>query len=59
MVADNLTALHAACHQGHRQIVAILLNAGAKIDVTNNTGNTALHFAAQGYVHMTVLSVKG
>jgi len=33
------TALHAACHAGHCDIVALLIFNGANIDVLNNAGN--------------------
>lgn len=47
-VTESITALHAACSQGHSQVVAVLLSAGAKPEITDNEGNTALHFAAVG-----------
>jgi ankyrin repeat protein len=45
---QNMTALHAASHQGHQTVVAILLKAGAKVDITDKDGDTAIHFAANG-----------
>jgi ankyrin repeat protein len=45
---QNITALHAASHQGHQTVVAILLKAGAKVDITDKDGDTAIHFAANG-----------
>lgn len=41
------TALHLACQQGHLPCVALLLSAGALPDLTDDRGNTALHYSAQ------------
>lgn len=40
------TALHAACHCGHAEVVQVLLDAGAAHDVPDKWGRTALHHAA-------------
>ena len=40
------TALHLASYFGHTRTVEALLRAGAKIDVQNDSGDTALHKAA-------------
>jgi ankyrin repeat protein len=43
----NNTLLHIAVKSGSLECVQVLLNRGAKPDVTNKDKNTALHFAAQ------------
>jgi E3 ubiquitin-protein ligase mind-bomb len=45
---QNRTALQVAAHQGHQQIVALLLAAGAKSEITDDDGDTAYHYAAYG-----------
>lgn len=40
------TSLHLAAYFGHKDVVKILLENGAGIDVTNPNGDTALHKAA-------------
>ena len=48
---DGRTILHLACHEGYRNLVTILLDAGADMGVQDNEGDTPLHFAAFGYTH--------
>ena len=43
----GMTALHYAASIGNKAIVELLLKEGAKIDVEDNFGNTALHCAIQ------------
>ena len=38
------TALHCACHKCHPEVVKILAEAGASLDIQNDDGITALHF---------------
>ncbi|XP_013385508.1 ankyrin-1 [Lingula anatina] len=46
------TALHIAAKKGHEECLAILLNAGAKGDKTNDLGFTPLYYALlKGYLH--------
>ena len=40
------TGLHVAAINGNLQITAILIKAGAKVDITDKLGNTPLHYAA-------------
>ena len=40
------TALHAACHCGHGEVVQLLLDAGAAHDLPDKWGRAALHHAA-------------
>jgi predicted nicotinamide N-methyase len=43
----GLTALHAACANGHEAIVKELLARGADTTLANDAGNTPAHYAAQ------------
>jgi len=43
---NGWTALYFAANEGHLDIVKVLVQAGAGVDVTNNYGNTPLHKAA-------------
>lgn len=42
------TALQVSCHQGHLDIVKLLLSYNAEIDLQDDEGDTALHYAAFG-----------
>lgn len=44
----GMTALMLAALNFHEPIVLELLKQGAKVDITDDCGNTALHYAAQG-----------
>ncbi|KAI9147082.1 ankyrin repeat protein [Paramyrothecium foliicola] len=44
---DGRTALHLAAQAGHDQIVAVLVNHGAKVCESDNNGDTALILAAE------------
>ena len=39
---DGATALHAACERGHAQVVQLLLDSGAPVDVAREDGTTPL-----------------
>jgi uncharacterized protein len=43
---DSRTALQYAALDGNLEIIAILVKAGAKLDLADSLGNTALHLAA-------------
>ena len=43
---NGMLALHEAASQGHRECVAILLEAGTVLDVADLSGAMALHWAA-------------
>jgi uncharacterized protein len=43
---DQRTALHYAAMNGNLTIIAILIKAGAKLDIRDKLGDTALHLAA-------------
>lgn len=45
--SDNATALHWAVHRGAREIVDLLLEAGARINVANDYGVTPIALAAE------------
>ena len=45
---EGFTPLHAACQEGHRDIVAVLSAAGAKTDATDDEGSTPLFVAVCG-----------
>ncbi|KAK8147549.1 hypothetical protein G3M48_001448 [Beauveria asiatica] len=54
--SSGMTALAASCNAGHTEIVAMLLDAGADLRMTNNKGWTPLNFAAEkGYVEVVKL----
>ncbi|XP_051549774.1 oxysterol-binding protein-related protein 1 isoform X2 [Myxocyprinus asiaticus] len=40
------TPLHLACYFGHKEVVEVLLKAGAEANLPNNVGDTPLHKAA-------------
>ena len=52
---QGITALHAASHKGHTQVVTVLLEAGARTDVTDDSDNTPLHYAANGYISIMII----
>lgn len=53
---NNRTGLHIAALTGNLQIFAILVKAGAKLDVQDPLGNTPLHYAAvSGQIEMVRL----
>ncbi|XP_043944642.1 E3 ubiquitin-protein ligase MIB2-like [Protopterus annectens] len=45
------TALHVASHQGHIDIVKMLLEAKADVEVQDDNGDRAMHFATYGNEH--------
>lgn len=53
---SGTTALHVAAQNGHKDIVEILLNAGANQDARTKVERTALHLAAQ-YGHLPVVDM--
>jgi hypothetical protein len=53
---DGSTPLHAACQQGHTDIVPILIEAGAKTDIADKDGETPL-FVAAGQGHEPIVEV--
>lgn len=44
---DGVTALHEACRNGNKEIVAALLSKNADANKPTGTGLLPLHFAAQ------------
>lgn len=46
--SSGKTALQVASHQGHKDIVEILLSAGANLEQHDEDGDTALHYSAFG-----------
>lgn len=46
--SSGKTALQVASHQGHKEIVQLLLNAGANLELQDEDGDTALHYSSFG-----------
>lgn len=46
--SSGKTCLQVACHQGHMDIVRLLLNHKASLDIADDDGDLALHYAAFG-----------
>ncbi|KAG5886403.1 hypothetical protein JTB14_030762 [Gonioctena quinquepunctata] len=46
--SSGKTALQVASHQGHVQVVDLLLKCGASVNASDNDGDTCLHYAAFG-----------
>ena len=44
---DGSTALYAAARSGHLNVVKLLIEKGAKVDIAKNDGATALFIASQ------------
>jgi len=42
------SALQVASHQGHRDIITLLLSSGANLELPDEDGDTALHYSAFG-----------
>ncbi|GIY32354.1 hypothetical protein CEXT_691581 [Caerostris extrusa] len=59
--SSGKTALQVACHQGHLEIVRLILGAGGSLEVPDDDGDTALHYSAFGNqpVVMDLLLKKG
>jgi ankyrin repeat protein len=51
-----VTGLQIASHKGYEKIVKLLLERGADINKADADGNTPLHFAVHGFVHINVLN---
>ena len=49
MKSSGKTAVQVAAHQGHIDIVHLLLGAGANLQLADEDGDTALHYSAFGY----------
>lgn len=49
MKSSGKTAVQVAAHQGHLDIVRLLLAAGANLQMKDEDGDTALHYSAFGY----------
>jgi len=47
---ENRTALQVASHEGHNDVVVLLLNAGADPKIQDEDGDSAFHYAAYGCV---------
>ncbi|XXQ35542.1 BTB domain-containing protein [Plasmodiophora brassicae] len=51
---DSTTALHIACHNQSDDMVKVLLEARANVNVTDNAGDTPLHIAVRNKARNTV-----
>lgn len=45
---DSITVLHISAGMWDSEMVELLINSGAKVDVADKNGRTPLHFAAMG-----------
>lgn len=54
---DERTALHRACMNGHYEIVAVLLEKGAHVNVQDSEGNTPAHLCIKDNIEIKVLEV--
>jgi cytohesin len=58
--SEKLTPLHAASAEGHAEVVAALLAAGAEVNAKEAMGSTPLHAAAfEGQLEAVKLLVEG
>nr|KAG5706441.1 hypothetical protein BaRGS_032834 [Batillaria attramentaria] len=57
--SSGKTALQVACHQGHRDIVSLLLERDAGLELQDEDGDTALHYSAFGQRVLQLLLSKG
>lgn len=46
--SSGKTCLQVACHQGHMDMVRLLLDHKASLDIADDDGDLALHYAAFG-----------
>lgn len=46
--SSGKTCLQVAAHQGHLELVTLLLSRSASLEVADDDGDTALHYAAFG-----------
>jgi len=47
--SSGKTALQVAAHQGHMEIIVLLVASGANLEIADDEGDTALHYSAFGY----------
>ena len=52
------TALQVASHQGFQNVVEEIIKAGANLEIKDDDGDSALHYAAFGWVSFTIWNVK-
>ena len=55
---DGSTPLHAAAYFGHERVIKLLLQYGARTDIVNKWGNTALHESASGRIMELIQSAS-
>lgn len=49
--SSGKTCLQVAAHQGHTELVGLLLSKAATLAIVDDDGDTALHYAAFGYFY--------
>jgi len=54
---QNRTALQLAAHEGHKDVVILLLNAGADAKIQDEDGDSAFHYATIGYPSYPVIFI--
>lgn len=52
--SSGKTALQVAAHQGHIEIVVLLIAHGAQLEIADDEGDTACHYSAFGLVLLLI-----
>jgi ankyrin repeat protein len=55
---QGFTALHFASYRGNYELISLLIDEGAEVEVINNEGLNVLHMAAQGNQPLSLVFFK-